>query len=72
VGPEDTAITAACVRAACGLMGPNLDYVWQLATALARMGAEDAHVFELAQALELVLVTSPAPPRAPTFEAQQL
>ena len=72
VGPEDTAITAACVRAACGLMGPNLDYVWQLATALAHMGADDAHVFELAQALELVLATNPAPARAPTFEAQQL
>jgi len=72
VGPEDTATTAACVRAACGLMGPNLDYVQHLASALTGMGAVDPHVFELAQALELALATSavPAPARALEAPAQ--
>jgi cation transport protein ChaC len=55
VGPEETAATAAQVRLARGFMGPNLDYVSQLAAALASMGAQDAHVFELARALDLML-----------------
>jgi cation transport protein ChaC len=53
VGPEETHHTAARVRNACGLMGPNRDYVRRLAEALAQMGADDSHVFELARALEL-------------------
>lgn len=55
-GPEELAVTAAFVRAARGLMGPNLDYVSKLAAALQLMGAEDPHVFELARALEEVVV----------------
>jgi len=52
VGPEDTQAIASCVRAACGLTGPNRDYVLKLAAALELMGADDPHVFELARALE--------------------
>ena len=52
VGPEETHAIAACVRAACGLTGPNREYVLKLAAALERMGADDPHVFELARALD--------------------
>jgi glutathione-specific gamma-glutamylcyclotransferase len=51
-GPEATHDIAACVRAACGLSGPNREYVLQLAAALDTIGADDPHVFELAAALE--------------------
>jgi glutathione-specific gamma-glutamylcyclotransferase len=57
VGPEEIADTALQVRAACGLRGPNLEYVAQLAAALTSMGAQDPHVFELALALELDLAS---------------
>jgi cation transport regulator ChaC len=55
VADEDVSTIAARIRAACGLRGPNLDYVLHLATALANMGADDPHVFELARALDLCL-----------------
>lgn len=51
VGPEATDLTAACIRAARGLSGDNLEYVVRLAAALTEMGADDAHVLSLAQVL---------------------
>jgi cation transport protein ChaC len=57
VGPEDDADTVAHVREAHGLTGPNREYVLQLAAALARMGADDPHVFELARAIDCTRAT---------------
>ncbi|MET0386368.1 MAG: gamma-glutamylcyclotransferase [Polyangiales bacterium] len=57
-GPEEIAASAARVRAACGLRGPNSEYVLQLAAALTHMGADDPHVFELAAALAEATGTS--------------
>ncbi|MFP8874530.1 MAG: gamma-glutamylcyclotransferase [Myxococcota bacterium] len=43
---------AAQVRSSRGPSGANVEYVLQLKKELRRMGAEDAHVFALAEILE--------------------
>jgi cation transport regulator ChaC len=52
LGPAPLAAIAAQVRASHGPSGANLDYVLRLAQALRAIGAEDAHVYELAQMVE--------------------
>ncbi len=49
VGPETLADIAAVVRACHGPSGSNREYVLRLSEALADMGADDPHVFELAR-----------------------
>jgi cation transport regulator ChaC len=51
LGPAEPAQIAAQVHASHGPSGPNREYVLRLADALREMGAEDAHVFEIAQHL---------------------
>lgn len=53
VGPEECARIASIVRMAHGPSGANREYVLRLAEALARIGAEDPHVFEIARLLSL-------------------
>ncbi len=48
LGPASISEIAAQVRGSSGPSGPNLEYVLRLADALRHIGAEDAHVFELA------------------------
>ena len=49
LGPAPLDAIAAQVRVSHGPSGANIDYVLQLAQALRAIGAEDAHVFELAR-----------------------
>jgi cation transport protein ChaC len=51
VGPEELERIVSIVGAARGPSGANREYVLRLAEALERMGAEDAHVFEIARAV---------------------
>lgn len=51
LGPAPLGEMARQVRASRGPSGPNPEYVLRLAEALAEMGAEDPHVFELARLL---------------------
>jgi cation transport regulator ChaC len=51
LGPAETVHIAAQVHASHGPSGPNREYVLRLAEALREMGAEDAHVFEIARHL---------------------
>lgn len=55
-GPAPLPEIAAQVRRSRGPSGPNTEYVLELATALRAMGADDPHVFALAE-----LVSSPPP-----------
>ena len=52
LGPDALDSIAAQVRSSRGPSGANLEYVLQLKEELLRMGAEDAHVFALAEILE--------------------
>jgi len=52
LGPAPLDAIAAQVRASHGPSGANIDYVLKLAQALRAIGADDAHVFELARLLE--------------------
>ncbi len=51
LGEAALADVAAQVRVSCGPSGHNVEYVLQLAEALADLGVADAHVFELANLL---------------------
>ncbi len=51
LGPAPLEALLAQIRHASGPSGPNVEYVVELAEALARMGAEDPHVFTLARGL---------------------
>ncbi len=51
LGPAELADIAAQVRIAQGPSGHNVEYVLRLAGALREIGAEDAHVFDLAALL---------------------
>jgi glutathione-specific gamma-glutamylcyclotransferase len=51
LGPAPLDAIAAQVRRSTGPSGANLEYVLRLAAALREMGADDAHVFELAELL---------------------
>jgi cation transport regulator ChaC len=51
LGPAPLEAIAAQVRASHGPSGANIDYVLRLAEALRAIGAEDAHVFDLARLL---------------------
>ena len=48
LGPDRLDAMAADIRGAAGPSGSNRDYICQLAAALDRLGAEDAHVYALA------------------------
>lgn len=52
LGPAPVEEIARTVRVCQGPSGSNLDYLRRLAEALIEMGAEDAHVLELARLLE--------------------
>jgi len=52
LGPAPLEEIAAQVHAARGPSGPNVEYVLELAAALAAMNAPDEHVFDLARLLE--------------------
>ena len=52
LGPEALDSIAAQVRSSRGPSGANLEYVLKLKEELLRMGAEDEHVFALAEILE--------------------
>jgi cation transport regulator ChaC len=51
LGPAPLDVIAAQVRASTGPSGGNLEYVESLAAALREMGADDPHVFALAELL---------------------
>lgn len=51
LGPATLDAIAAQVRASHGPSGANLDYVLKLAEALRAIGADDRHVFDLAETL---------------------
>jgi cation transport protein ChaC len=51
LGPASPAAIVAQVRAAHGPSGANVEYVLRLAEALRELGAEDPHVFEVAEQL---------------------
>lgn len=53
LGPAPVEEIAGIVRVRHGPSGSNLDYVLRLAEALFDIGAEDAHVFEVARLLEV-------------------
>jgi cation transport regulator ChaC len=53
LGPAALDAIAEQVRRSTGPSGANLEYVLRLAAALREMGADDAHVFELAELLAL-------------------
>lgn len=52
LGPATVEAIAAQVKASVGPSGPNVEYVLELARALRSLGFDDAHVFELARAVE--------------------
>lgn len=51
LGPAPETAIAEQVRAARGLSGPNTEYVRRLALSLRELGADDPHVFTLAELL---------------------
>jgi cation transport regulator ChaC len=51
LGPAPIAALVEQIRSAVGPSGANVDYVLELAAALRQQGAEDPHVFELADRL---------------------
>ena len=51
LGPAGEADIAAQIGNSVGPSGPNRDYLLQLAAALRKLGAYDAHVFGLERAL---------------------
>ena len=51
LGPASIDSIASQVASAVGPSGPNPEYVFELAASLRAMGADDAHVFDLASAV---------------------
>jgi cation transport protein ChaC len=53
LGPACIGTMAAQIRAACGMSGPNVEYVRRLAQSLRELGAHDPHVFTLDERLAI-------------------